>query len=136
MRLALRPVSMPSRTRSSEAMTRRLAVLALGLLPVFSTAGRAADPVGDLLAGRTKECPKCELAGANLKRLDLSGADLPGANLAGANLHRANLAGANLAGAEMHAFAPRRDRHRRCRRLAAWRRSDGWRPSSLRRDRR
>src|SRR6266568_2023029 len=75
--------------------------LALGLLGASATAGRAADPAADLLAGRSKDCPKCDLAGANLKRLDLKEADLAGANLARANLHRANLAGANLAGANL-----------------------------------
>ncbi len=53
-----------------------------------------------------KNCPNCNLAGADLKGADLITANLAGANLAGAdlshaNLRRANLAGANLAGAVM-----------------------------------
>lgn len=53
-----------------------------------------------------KNCPNCNLAGADLKGADLITANLAGANLAGAdlshaNLRRANLAGANLAGAIM-----------------------------------
>ncbi len=53
-----------------------------------------------------KNCPNCNLAGADLKGADLITANLAGANLAGAdlshaNLRRANLAGANLAGTIM-----------------------------------
>ena len=53
-----------------------------------------------------RNCPNCNLAGADLKGADLITANLAGANLAGAdlsnaNLRRANLAGANLAGAIM-----------------------------------
>ena len=60
------------------------AALALGLLLALPTAAWPADPA-DFLAGRVKDCPKCELAGANLKRFELSGVDLAGANLAGWN---------------------------------------------------
>jgi hypothetical protein len=49
-------------------MTRGLEVLALDLLVALPTAGRALDPAADILAGRSKDCPKCELAGANFKR--------------------------------------------------------------------
>lgn len=59
------------------------------------------DPVQAFLAGQAKDCPGCDLTGANLKRRDLAGADLSGANLAGANLHRAKLGKANLAGANL-----------------------------------
>lgn len=53
-----------------------------------------------------KNCPNCNLAGADLTGAELITANLAGANLAGAdlsraNLRRANLAGANLAGAIM-----------------------------------
>ena len=60
---------------------------------------------------KTNGCPGCDLAGAVLTRVDLSGADLSGANLAGAkcnladfsgsNLRGANLQGANLGGADL-----------------------------------
>ena len=58
------------------------------------------------LAEMAKNCPNCNLAGADLKGVELITANLAGANLAGAdlsraNLRRANLAGANLAGAIM-----------------------------------
>lgn len=58
------------------------------------------------LAGMARNCPNCNLAGADLKGAELITANLAGANLAGAdlsraNLRRANLAGANLAGAIM-----------------------------------
>ncbi len=49
----------------------------------------------------TRECPGCDLNGANLTDTDLSGANLHGANLMGANLKGANLKGANLHGANL-----------------------------------
>ena len=45
---------------------------------------------------QTKNCPKCDLSGADLTRMDLSGANLAGANLSRAKLNLANLCGANL----------------------------------------
>ena len=53
------------------------------------------------LAGQTRDCPGCNLAGASLKRRNLAGANLAGANLAGASFHRAVLRGANLLGADL-----------------------------------
>ena len=53
------------------------------------------------LAGESKNCPGCNLPGANLKRRDLTGANLAGANLRGASFHRSNLRGANLLGADL-----------------------------------
>ena len=50
---------------------------------------------------KTNSCPSCDLAGAVLNRVDLSGANLEGANLAGARLYLANLAGANLKNANL-----------------------------------
>ncbi|WP_417912688.1 pentapeptide repeat-containing protein [Candidatus Electronema sp. TJ] len=44
----------------------------------------------------TNACPRCDLRGVVLNRIDLFGADLSGANLAGAQLVQASLAGANL----------------------------------------
>src|SRR6516164_9064407 len=99
-RPVLRPASMPSRMRSSEPVTRYFPVVPL-VLVALAVAARAADPAADLLAGRSKDCPKCNLASANLKRFDLSRGDLEGADLRGAILHRAQLAGANLAGANL-----------------------------------
>src|ERR1700746_2635761 len=81
-----------------------------------------ADQRDDFLAERTRDCPRCDLAGMNFKRRDLSGADLtaanlrevnfhdarlvgarlPGADLTGANLNKANLSRADLAGANLH----------------------------------
>jgi len=62
------------------------------------------EEVRHTLAYMARNCPNCNLAGADLKGVDLVTANLAGANLAGAdlsraNLRRANLAGANLAGA-------------------------------------
>lgn len=59
-----------------------------------------------LLTKTARNCPECNLAGADLSRANLveanlAGADLSGANLRGANLRRANLAGANLSGANL-----------------------------------
>lgn len=59
-----------------------------------------AAPVPEV-ALRARDCPGCDFAGRNLKRLDLRGADLAGANLTDANLHGALLVGANLAGADL-----------------------------------
>lgn len=66
----------------------------------------AANPthIKELLS--TKNCPRCDLVGANLIGKDLSGANLVDANLRGAmlsqaNLNRANLVGADLTGAEV-----------------------------------
>ncbi len=62
------------------------------------------EEIRHTLATMAKNCPNCNLAGADLKGVDLitanlAGANLAGADLSGANLRRANLAGANLAGA-------------------------------------
>lgn len=59
-----------------------------------------------LLVTTARNCPECNLAGADLSRANLveanlAGADLSNANLRGANLRRANLAGANLSGADL-----------------------------------
>ena len=79
---------------------RGLALAALLLLatPALSQA------IGDreaFLAGTTKDCPGCDLAGVRMKGRDLSGANLAGADLTRAVLHRANLSKANLAGAKL-----------------------------------
>ncbi len=50
---------------------------------------------------KTNSCPGCDLAGAILTRVDLSGANLSGANLSGAKLNLADLSGANLSGANL-----------------------------------
>lgn len=50
---------------------------------------------------KTNSCPGCDLAGAVLVRVNLSGANLAGANLAGARLNLADLSGANLSGANL-----------------------------------
>src|SRR4051812_14340309 len=70
-------------------------VLTFSLPPTPSQADQRAD----FLSGRTRECVRCDLAGENFKRRDLSNSDLTGANLKGANLHDAKLAGAHLGGA-------------------------------------
>ena len=57
---------------SSEAMTTRLLILAF--LLASATPSRAAD-TSDFLAGRSKDCPGCNLAGANLKRFEWSEGD-------------------------------------------------------------
>ena len=55
----------------------------------------------DFLAGRSRECRRCNLTGENFKRRDLSGADLTDANLEDANFHDAKLVGARLGGANL-----------------------------------
>lgn len=62
------------------------------------------DPPPDdaeMLAQHARNCPGCDLRGANLKRADLRNARLAGADLSGAVLHGANLAGADLTGARL-----------------------------------
>ena len=49
----------------------------------------------------TKSCPRCDLADAQLRAMDLTGANLTGANLTGATLSGVNLAGASLTGANL-----------------------------------
>jgi len=49
----------------------------------------------------SKDCPQCNLSGANLNRMDLSGANLEGADLSRAKLFLTNLSGANLHGADL-----------------------------------
>lgn len=50
---------------------------------------------------KTNRCPGCDLAGAVLTRVDLSGADLSGANLSGAKCNLTDFSGANLRGANL-----------------------------------
>ena len=45
-----------------------------------------------------RDCPRCNLRGADLSGADLSGADLTGARLTGARLTGARLTGADLTG--------------------------------------
>src|SRR6516162_2489817 len=59
------------------------------------------DNPAAFLAGQTKDCPGCNLAGVSVKRRNLAGANLAGANLAGASFHRAVLRGSNLSGADL-----------------------------------
>ena len=73
---------------------------------VIPAAPPSPEEVRHTLAFMAKNCPNCNLAGADLTGVDLVTANLAGANLAGAdlgraNLRRANLAGANLAGANL-----------------------------------
>lgn len=53
------------------------------------------------ILAETKSCPQCDLSGANLNRLDLSGANLEGANLSRAKMSLTNLSGANLHNADL-----------------------------------
>ena len=69
-------------------------VSSLLLIATFTLAPARADQRDDFLAGRTRDCRRCDLAGLNFKRRDLSGADLTGANLRRANLHEIKLDGA------------------------------------------
>lgn len=59
-----------------------------------------------MMVKTARNCPDCNLSGADLSRSDLigahlTGADLSGADLSRANLRRANLSGANLSGANL-----------------------------------
>jgi uncharacterized protein YjbI with pentapeptide repeats len=91
----------------------RLDVVTVDLTAVRNAAPTAerARPVPDpalpregreaFLAGRTVNCPGCDLSGVNLRGRDLTRANLAGANLTNARLHRAVLRDANLSGANL-----------------------------------
>ncbi len=49
----------------------------------------------------TSTCPRCNLSGADLTQLNLTGANLRGADLSGATLSQANLTNADLTGANL-----------------------------------
>jgi uncharacterized protein YjbI with pentapeptide repeats len=85
---------------------RRLVTVAFVMLASgFEAAGPGAmaqaQDAAAFLAGTAKDCPGCNLAGASLKRRNLTGVNLAGANLAGASFHRSVLRGANLSGADL-----------------------------------
>ncbi len=71
------------------------------VVPVVEVPTAPPDPVEAFLGGFTRDCPGCNLSGAQLQRRDLAGGDLAGANLTGASLHRALLGGARLDGANL-----------------------------------
>ena len=75
----------------------------------------SAQTAADFIAGKTKDCPGCNLAGANLKRRNLAGANLSGADLTDASFHRSNLRGANFSGANLTGNG---DKERRMRRVS------------------
>ena len=89
-----------SRVIECSAPGRTIAAALIALAALSSNPAHG-DQRADFLAGRTRECPRCDLAGMNFKRRDLSGADLTGANLREANFHDARLTGARLAGANL-----------------------------------
>ena len=85
-----------------------LFVALLPILPIvlLSTSAQAFNPEQLKQLLKTNQCQNCDLSGANLERLNLSGANLQGANLSsatlsGANLSNANLESANLQGASL-----------------------------------
>lgn len=51
----------------------------------------------------TSACPRCNLSGADLSKLNLTGANLRGADLSSATLSQANLTNADLTGANLEA---------------------------------
>jgi len=67
--------------------------------PVAPAAAGTAE--ARFLAGESKDCPGCTLAGADLRYRDLTGADLTGANLDTANLNAADLTLADFTGADL-----------------------------------
>jgi hypothetical protein len=82
----------------------------VGLCAGAIAPAQAYDPTDLVQLKMTRDCPKCELAGADLFLSNLEGANLAGANLAkadlrGANLREANLSGANLMGADLRGVA-------------------------------
>ena len=79
---------------------RDLTAITPQLKPELNTAdNQTANNVRRLL--ETKECPRCNLSGADLAEADLTRANLEGANLTGANLEGAKLGRAYLLGANL-----------------------------------
>ena len=78
------------------ALCCTLSAGAIGTIPV--SAQEPGDRERAFLAGETRDCSGCNLAGVSLKRRDLEGADLSFANLEEASFHDANLRNANLSG--------------------------------------
>src|SRR5687767_11918935 len=78
---------------------------AVAIASGMATAAAAQAPPGEpeaaFLAGRSTDCPRCNLEGADLQRREMKGANLAGAVLGAANLYLANLENANLRGADL-----------------------------------
>jgi uncharacterized protein YjbI with pentapeptide repeats len=73
-------------------------LISLAGFQMVAHAGNESDRVKENIKTlvKTKSCPGCDLTGAELVRMDLSGANLQGADLTGAKLFLTNLSGANL----------------------------------------
>ena len=69
--------------------------------PVAVSTHGSASGVEAFKADLTKDCPGCDLSGANLRFRDLTGANLAGAKLTGANLLGAKLARSNCANCDL-----------------------------------
>jgi uncharacterized protein YjbI with pentapeptide repeats len=85
----------------ASTLYRACSLICLAALVGLQAPGWAATPdekvkenIAQLI--KTKNCPGCNLSGAELNRMDLSGGNLKGADLSGAKLFLTNLSGANL----------------------------------------
>jgi uncharacterized protein YjbI with pentapeptide repeats len=76
-----------------------LAVACSALAFSVSHGAGAANPDHVAAFKNTRECPGCDLSGANLGGVQAPGAKLANANLTDANLYGASLRGADLTGA-------------------------------------
>ena len=96
----------------SAAMASKVGLIAAGMLVSATLAATAADDVAAFLAGDTKSCVACDLAGQNLRerefkrakldRVILRNADLSTASLFRSSLQRADLSGAKLVEADLN----------------------------------
>jgi len=82
------------------ALLRRAALHCCWLL-LATPATALANPADLVRLLSSRQCPRCDLRGADLVHADLRGANLQGAVLVGANLGRANLQASNLQGADL-----------------------------------
>lgn len=82
------------------ALLRRAALHCCWLL-LATPATALASPADLVRLLTSRQCPRCDLRGADLVHADLRGANLQGAVLVGANLGRANLQASNLQGADL-----------------------------------
>jgi uncharacterized protein YjbI with pentapeptide repeats len=75
--------------------------LAIATCLSLASASKAFEPEAFDQLLQTGNCPRCDLSGADLRRLNLSGANLEQANLTKANFYESTLDNADLSGADL-----------------------------------
>ena len=94
--------NMNNSKRTNSIVFRTLGILFFSAVPMVGTAATSIEVQENIdTLVRTNTCAECNLSGAELNRLDLSGADLRGADLSNATFFLTDLSGADLRGAVM-----------------------------------